>query len=222
MASSGMTVSEDMARRSADLENKGMTVVFVAFRKKVQALLGFGDSLKETAAALITELSARGVTPWLVSGDSAKTTKAVAGLLGITHFQGHTLPAEKAKIVRRLQQEGKKVAMVGDGINDAAALAQSDVGFALGARSNILRDASDLTILSADPLRIIDAIELSRATVRIIHQNLFFSFFYNILGVPLAISGLLNPIVAVLAMFGSSLTVVGNTLRISRSKQVIR
>jgi heavy metal translocating P-type ATPase len=218
MASSGMTVGRDTSRRARELEGRGMTVVFVAFERKVQALFAFGDSVKDSAATLVSELGSRGITPWLVSGDSEETTKAVAGSLGIANFRGQTLPADKAEIVLRLQQEGKRVGMVGDGINDTAALAQADVGFALGARSNILREASDITVLSDDPLKVLEAMDLSAATMRIIHQNLFFSLFYNILGVPLAVSGLLNPVIAVLAMFASSLTVVGNTLRISRNK----
>ena len=155
---------------------------------------------------------------WLVSGDSRETTRAVAEALGIDRFEGQAAPADKVEFVRRLQREGKKVGMVGDGANDAAALAQADVGFAVSARWDVLREASDMFLLSQDPKKIIEAIDLSNKTTRIVHQNLFFSFFYNILGIPLAVSGLLNPVIAVLAMFASSITVVGNTLRISRSR----
>jgi len=215
MASGDMAIRPDVAQRAADMEKFGLTVVFVAFHRKVQGLLAFGDSIKESAGPLLSGLRSRGLNLWLVSGDSQETTKAIAEALGITHFQGQALPADKVQIVRRLQQEDKKVGMVGDGINDAAALAQADVGCALGARSVILRETSDVTILSDDPSKVLELMDLSAKTTRTIHQNLFFSFFYNIVGIPLAVSGVLNPIIAVLAMVASSLTVVGNTLRIS-------
>jgi len=222
MDSAGIAVAADVAGRAAQWQSKGMTVVYLAFDNKVQALMAFGDCLKDHTAALLSGLHASGSIPWLVSGDAAETTQAVAAALGIEHFRGQTLPAEKAQIVRKLQREGKSVGMVGDGINDAAALAQADVGFALGARSNLLGEASDITILSDDPLKVLEAMALSATAGRIIRQNLFFSFCYNVLGIPLAVAGLLNPIIAVLAMFASSLAVIANTLRISRGSEKSR
>ena len=131
-------------------------------------------------------------------------------------FVGQALPQEKVRIIKDLQDQGHRVGMIGDGLNDAAALAQADVGFALGTRAGILTEASDITLLSDDPSKIQEAIDLSGQTFSIIRQNLLFAFFYNILGIPLAMMGLLNPLIAALAMFASSLTVVGNTMRIYR------
>ncbi|MGZ3494920.1 MAG: HAD-IC family P-type ATPase, partial [Thermodesulfobacteriota bacterium] len=127
------------------------------------------------------------------------------------------LPKDKVEIVRTLQKKGHRVGMVGDGFNDAAALVQADVGFALGTSVNVSREASDITLMTGDPARITEVLDLSALTVRIIRQNLLFAFFYNGLALPLAVTGLLNPLVAVIAMFGSSLSVIGNTFRISKA-----
>jgi len=159
------------------------------------------------------------MSTWLVSGDSRETTLAVAGQCGILHFRGEALPQEKVGLIKSLQEKGRRVGMVGDGINDAPALAQADVGIALGTGTNILQEASDLTFLASDPTRVADAFKLSALTVRTIRQNLFFAFLYNSIGIPLAIFGWLNPLIAVLAMFASSLTVIGNALRISKVKE---
>jgi Cu+-exporting ATPase len=155
---------------------------------------------------------------WVVSGDSQETTRSIAREAGIANYRGQALPQDKVKLIRSLQTEGRRVGMIGDGINDAAALAQADVGFAFGAGTDILREASDITLLAPDPSRLMEAVDLSRRTVRIIRQNLFFAFFYNSIGIPLAMAGYLNPLIAVFAMFASSLTVIGNALRISRGK----
>jgi Cu+-exporting ATPase len=139
---------------------------------------------------------------------------------GIPEFLGEALPQDKVELIRGLQGKGRRVGMVGDGINDAAALAQADVGFALGAGSNILQEASDFTLLSSDPVKVLDALDLSSKTVGAIRQNLFFAFLYNSVGILLAMAGWLNPLIAVFAMFASSLTVIGNALRISRGKRL--
>ncbi|MEW6667786.1 MAG: heavy metal translocating P-type ATPase [Thermodesulfobacteriota bacterium] len=203
-----------LERVARDLESKGETVVFQAWDGKVRALIGFGDEPKGNARDLVSILQARGMKIRLVSGDSRATTAAVAAALNIGEFAGQALPAEKMEIVRRLQEDGLRVGMVGDGSNDAPALAQADVGFALGSGSSLLQTGCDVTLLSTNLTKLLDAFDLAALSTRVIRQNLFFSFLYNLLGVPLAVSGLLNPIVAVLAMFASSLTVVVNTLRI--------
>jgi Cu+-exporting ATPase len=152
---------------------------------------------------------------WLVSGDALATTERVARSLGIGRFMGQALPAEKAGLIRRLQEEGHRVGMVGDGLNDAGALARADVGCAFGPAMQAVRGASDLTFLSPDPRKLIDAFELSGLTARRIRQNLFFAFLYNGVAIPVAAAGLLNPLVALCAMFASSLMVTGNALRMS-------
>ncbi|MFH0787950.1 MAG: HAD-IC family P-type ATPase, partial [Pseudomonadota bacterium] len=198
-------------------EEKGMTVVFCGWDKKVQGFLVFGDSLKEGALAAIHELRQQGLDLWLVSGDAPETTRAIAEELDIGQFHGQALPQDKVEIIRTLQGKGKRVGMVGDGLNDAASLAQADAGLALGAKGSLTQEASDITLLSENPVKVLDAIYLSKLTQRIIRQNLLFAFFYNGLGIPLAIAGVLNPLIAVLAMFASSLSVIGNTLRITKA-----
>jgi heavy metal translocating P-type ATPase len=201
-------------------ESKGKTVVFFAWEKEVRGFLVFGDSLRRGVAEMVQSIQSRGINVWVVSGDSRETTRSIAFQAGIAHFRGLALPQDKAKLIQSLQAEGHRVGMIGDGINDGAALAQADVGFACGAGSNILREASDITFLAPDPGRVLEAIDLSHRAVRTIRQNLFFAFLYNSAGIPLAIAGWLNPLIAVFAMFASSLTVIGNALRVPRAKGV--
>jgi P-type E1-E2 ATPase len=162
-------------------------------------------------------LRSRGIELWLVSGDSPDTTRAVAEKAGIARFQGQALPQHKGEIIKSMQQQGKRVAMVGDGVNDAAALAQADLGIALLTGTNFALGSADIHLLSSDPMRVLDVIDLSSQALKAIRQNLFLAFIYNGLAIPLAMSGLINPLIAVTAMFASSLTVIGNTLRIVRS-----
>ena len=212
-------VPADLETTAANRQRKGMTVLFFAWERDARGILVFGDKAKAGARELVRKLRDRGVGVWLVSGDAEETTAATATLLGIEHFRGQVLPAEKANFIQTLKREGHTVGMVGDGMNDAAALAHADVGVALGAGSNIMREASDVTILSAQPSRILDVFDLSELTTRTIRQNLMFAFLYNGMAIPLALSGLLSPLIAVLAMFGSSFSVIGNALRISRRKK---
>ncbi|HSR12721.1 MAG TPA: HAD-IC family P-type ATPase, partial [Thermodesulfobacteriota bacterium] len=160
----------------------------------------------------------RGIEPWIVSGDAQSTTRAIAREAGIQHFVGEALPRQKADLIRELKRKGRCVGMVGDGINDGAALAEADLGFSLGAGAQILREASDFTILASDPAKVIQALDVSDLAVKAIRQNLFFAFLYNLIGIPLAIAGYLNPLIAVVAMFASSASVTGNALRIARKK----
>ena len=213
-----MDIPAPLEQKAQSLESKGMTIVFFGWEKEVQGCLVFGDSLKRGVREMIQKLRSRGIATWLVSGDSQQTTRAVAAESGVANFLGQALPQDKVELIKSLQQKGHRVGMAGDGINDAAALAQADVGFALGVSTHILREASDLTFLASDPTRILEAIDLSGLTVRAIRQNLCFAFLYNAIGIPLAITGVLNPLVAVLAMFASSLTVIGNALRIARKQ----
>jgi P-type E1-E2 ATPase len=199
-----------------------MTIVFFGWEREVQGLLIFGDSLKDASRKTVQELQKRGIEVWLVSGDAEGTTRAVAGKLGIEWFSGQAVPKDKVEIIKALQKKGHRVGMIGDGINDAAALVQADVGLTLGTSLNVSREASDITLITGDPARITEVFDLSALTVRIIRQNLLFAFFYNGLALPLAVAGLLNPLVAVFAMFASSFCVIGNSFRISKGNSLPR
>jgi len=214
----GLDLSSSLEIRAFFSESRGMTVVFFGWGGQVRGLLVFGDSLKRGVPELVRKLQARKIITWLVSGDAPETTRAVAEESGIKEFRGQALPQDKVELIRSLQQKGRRVGMVGDGINDAAALAQADVGFALGTGTNIIQEASDFTLLAAEPTRILDVLDLSALTAKTVRQNLFFAFLYNGLAIPLAVAGLLNPLIAVFAMFASSLTVIANALKISRKK----
>ena len=216
MALAGLRFTRDDETEAVNSESKGMTVVFFGWAGVVQGYLVFGDTPKENARWTVLELKKEGMETWLVSGDSRQTTEAVAAELGIGRLLGEALPQDKMELIKNLQKQGHRVGMVGDGFNDAAALAQADVGIAIGSRTNLARDASDLILLSDDPGRILDLLRLSKLTSKIIRQNLLFAFLYNVLAIPFAIAGFLNPLIAVFAMFSSSLTVIGNTLRIFR------
>jgi heavy metal translocating P-type ATPase len=213
-----LDLSSSLEKRAFSAESRGMTVVFFGWEGQVRGLLVFGDSLKRGVPELVRKLQARKIITWLVSGDAPETTRAVAEESGMNDFRGQALPQDKVELIKSLQQKGRRVGMVGDGINDAAALAQADVGVALGTGTNIIREASDFTLLAGEPTRILQVLDLSALTAKTARQNLFLALFYNGLAIPLAVAGLLNPLIAVFAMFASSLTVIGNTLRISRKK----
>jgi len=177
-----------------------------------------GDTLKPTSAEAVRRLAALGLRPVLLTGDSAGAARTVAAVLGIPPGDviAEVLPADKVGAVRRLQQEGRVVAMVGDGVNDAAALAQADLGLAMGTGTDAAIEAGDVTLVRGDLLSAVDAIRLSRRTLAIIKGNLFLAFAYNVAALPLAASGLLNPMIASAAMACSSLFVVTNSLRLRR------
>jgi heavy metal translocating P-type ATPase len=217
MEGQGIAVSPELKQKAENYEAQGNTVIFLGLTKKVQGILVLGDALKASSRKAIDAVRARGIDLWLLSGDSSATTQAVAAQAGITRFQGQALPQHKVQIVKDLQQEGKHVGMIGDGINDAAALVQADVGIAMLTGSNFALGSADIHLLGGDPLRVLDVMDLSAQTMSAIRQNLFLAFIYNALAIPLAMSGFINPLIAVIAMFASSLTVIGNTLRIVRS-----
>jgi heavy metal translocating P-type ATPase len=218
----GMEISSALEQDALVMESKGSTIVFFAWENRVQGLLSFGDSLKEGGREVVQRLRSKGIKTYLVSGDSEQTTKAIARELRVDGFLGKAFPKDKVETIKRLQGEGMKVGMVGDGVNDAAALAQADVGFALGAAASFSREHADVILMSDTPARVLDVIELSSLTMKTVRQNLFFAFFYNALGIPLAMAGLLNPLVAVIAMFASSLSVIGNSWRIMRKSNLRR
>jgi heavy metal translocating P-type ATPase len=218
MVQKNLKIPAALERRAEEAETRGLTAIFAGWAGRVHSLLLFGDSLREGIREMVEDLHARRIKTWILSGDSQATTRSVAHQSGIPEFRGETLPQDKAQLIKDLQLKGRRVGMIGDGINDAAALAQADVGFALGTGTNLFQEASDITFLVPDPSRVMETIALSRRTVRTIRQNLFFAFLYNSVAIPLAIAGWLNPLIAVLAMFASSLTVTGNALRISRGR----
>ena len=216
MEGQGVILLPELKQKAENYELQGNTVIFLGLEKKVQGILVLGDRMKALTKKTIDAVQARGIDIWLVSGDSPATTQAVARQAGIARFQGQTLPQHKGQIIKDLQLEGKRVGMVGDGINDAAALVQADVGIAMLTGTNFALGSADIHLLGGDPLRVLDVMDLSAQTMSAIRQNLFLAFIYNALAIPLAMSGLINPLIAVTAMFASSLTVIGNTLRIVR------
>jgi Cu+-exporting ATPase len=197
-----------------DREHQAQTVVAVAQSGKLTGLITIADTLKADAQSAVTRLHERGIQTIVMTGDNRKAAEAIAMQLGIARVFAEVLPHEKAEKVRQLQQEGIRVAFVGDGINDAPALAQADLGIAMGTGTDIAIEAGNIVLVKGSPLKVVDALSLSQLTLRTIRQNLFWAFFYNAAAIPLAAFGLLNPMIAAGAMAISSLSVVGNSLRI--------
>ena len=208
-----MTLPPDADARARTLEGRGETVAFLAVRGALAALFSVSDLVRDEAPAAIARLRALGLRVAIVSGDTRATTGAVAAELGVEAVAEAT-PVEKRAVVARLQEEGRRVLFVGDGINDAPALTQADVGAAMGRGTDVTMESAD-AVLVRDDLRLVpDLVELSRRTYAVIRQNVFWAFFYNLVAIPLAMAGVLHPIVAAAAMAASSLFVVLNSLRL--------
>lgn len=216
---------EPLRERAADLRLDGQTAIMVAVDGQALGLLGLADPIKQTTREAIHALQREGLNVVMLSGDNAATAEAVAGKLGISEVIAGVLPAEKAERIKALQAQGRKVAMAGDGINDAPALAQSDVGIAMGTGTDVAMESAGITLVGGDLRGIVRARRLSHATMKNIRQNLFFAFFYNSLGVPVAagilypwFGILLSPMIAAAAMSFSSVSVIANALRLNRLK----
>ena len=214
LAERGASLPPELAAAVADAERLGRTAVAVAWDGRARAVVAVADSIKPTSAQAVRELRFLGLRPVLLTGDGAAAAAAVASSVAVDDVIAQVLPGEKAEVVRRLQGEGRVVAMVGDGVNDAPALAQADLGIAIGTGADAAIEASDLTLVSGDLRSAADAIRLSRRTLATIRGNLAWAFGYNVAAIPLAAAGLLNPMIAALAMSLSSVFVVTNSLRL--------
>ena len=203
-----------LAARADQAEAAGQTAIYAGWDGQVRGLLVVSDTVKPTSAEAIAELRALGLRPVLLTGDNPRAAAAVAAQVGIEEVIAGVLPAGKVEAIRRLQDAGRSVAMVGDGVNDAAALAQSDLGLAMGTGTDVAIEASDLTLVRGDLRAVPEAIALSRRTLRIIEGNLFWAFAYNVAALPLAALGFLNPLISGAAMAFSSVFVVSNSLRL--------
>ena len=216
---SGIAVDENAL---TVLQQAGKTVVIVAADSEVIGMIAIADQVRPTSRAAVAALGAMGIEVIMLTGDNNVTAAAIAREVGISRFESEVLPQDKAARVNALRHSGRMVGMAGDGVNDAPALAAADVSFAIGAGADVAIQAADVTLMRDDLMSLVDAISLSRATLRKIRQNLFFAFFYNVLGIPLAALGMLNPVIAGAAMALSSVSVVGDSLLLKRWKSVNR
>lgn len=214
-----------LSDKATSLQNEAKTVIYFSDEERVLAVIAIADKVKESSAKAIAKLKKMGIDVYMLTGDNKQTAAAVAKEVGLTEFQAETLPSDKANFIKALQAKGKIVAMVGDGINDSHALAQADVSIAMGKGSDIAMDVAKMTLITSDLQLIPEALVLSKKTVKTIHQNLFWAFVYNVIGIPLAAGVLyayngflLDPMIAGAAMALSSVSVVSNSLRLKAAK----
>jgi Cu+-exporting ATPase len=215
-------LSRELASTKARAEGEGKTVVAVGWDGKARGILVVADTVKPSSAEAIAQFKAIGLTPILLTGDNEAVARQIAAEVGIEEVIAEVLPKDKVDVVTRLQREGKIVAMIGDGVNDAPALAQADLGLAMGTGADVAIEASDITLVRGDLRSAVDAIRLSRKTLGTIKTNLFWAFAYNVAAIPVAALGMLNPMLAGAAMALSSVFVVGNSLRLRGFKSVAK
>lgn len=225
MLQKGIAIPSDLNTKANHLKAEAKTVVYVAHQNKVVGIIAVADKVKETTFAAIQKLQQMGIDIHMLTGDNEQTAKAIANKVGIKKYQANVMPADKGAFVKQLQAQGKVVAMAGDGINDSHALAQADVGIAMGSGTDIAMESAGITLMHSDLKQISKAIQLSKATMNTIKQNLFWAFIYNIIAIPIAagalypINGfLLNPMIAGAAMSMSSISVLSNSLRLKNKK----
>jgi Cu+-exporting ATPase len=216
LAAAGIGLGDDLVGRLAAEEEQGRTVVAVAVDGAAAGLVVVADRVKPTSAEAVAGLTRLGLRPVLLTGDNERTARSVAAEVGIERVRANVLPADKSATIEELRGSGEVVAMVGDGVNDAPALAAADLGLAVGTGTDVAIEASDLTLVSGDLRAAVDAIRLARRTLATIKGNLFWAFAYNVAAIPLAVAGLLSPVVAAAAMAFSSVFVVTNSLRLRR------
>jgi Cu2+-exporting ATPase len=224
LQSKGIIIDEALSITAENMLDNGDIVVYMAEAKNIVGVVAIADKVRKTSKAAVGKLIKMGITVHMLTGDQQKTAAAVAGQVGISHFQSGLLPQDKGEYIKKLQQKGHKVAMTGDGINDSEALVLADLGIAMGAGTDIAMETAQATLMHSDLMAILELLKLSKDTVATIRQNLFWAFIYNLIGIPIAagllypVSGfLLNPMIAGSAMALSSLSVVGNSLRLKYS-----
>ncbi len=194
----------------------GFTTILVAEENKIIGIIGISDEIKDDSIKAISSLQKMNLKTVMLTGDNKKAAGTIAKNTGINEVYAELLPEDKINIIKKLQENGEVVAMVGDGINDAPALKQANVGIAIGSGTDIAIESADITLVSGNLTGVVKAIKLSKATFKKIVQNLFWAFFYNVISIPLAIIGLLHPVIAEIAMALSSINVVGNSLRLKK------
>lgn len=218
MLENNIALEDSVVAQMESLEAQGKTAMLIAIDHRLSGVIAVADTVKETSKAAIKRMVELGLEVIMLTGDNERTAKAIAKQVGIKYVIAEVIPEQKSDEIEKLQKEGKKVAMVGDGINDAPALAMSDIGMAIGTGTDVAIEAADITLMRGDLNSVADAIMMSRKTMRNIKQNLFFAFIYNTSAIPIAAVGLLAPWVAGAAMAFSSVSVVLNALRLQKVK----